>query len=180
MSTDDQSPDGDASPGRRSRRRKTSPEPTPNQRALSLLVRREHSRKELTRKLCVKGVPRSEAKAAVAYMTEAGWQSDERFAENLVRSRAAQGQGPLRIRAEMSSHGLDETIIGAALACCEEDWSRLAFNLVQRRFGPGLAEDRELQRKAAGFLLRRGFSMEQMRRATQSSEFDEFFEEGFL
>ena len=40
-------------------------EPTPTQRALGLLVRREHSRKELTRKLAARGVDPDAAMAAV-------------------------------------------------------------------------------------------------------------------
>lgn len=109
-------------------------------------------------------------------MAEAGWQSNERFAEQLVRSRAAQGHGPLRIRAELASHGLESDAIRAALDGFDEDWNRIAFDLVQRRFGTDLHRDRERQRKAGEFLIRRGFGIDQMRRATRSSEFDEHFE----
>ncbi|MGY0503866.1 regulatory protein RecX [Luteimonas sp. e5] len=166
-------PGDDASP---SRRRRTRPPPTPGQRALGLLVRREHSRKELQLKLEARGVTADEARSAVEQMAEAGWQSNQRFAESLLRSRAAQGHGPIRIRAELATHGVDEAHVEAAFAAFEEDWNRLAFDLVQRRFGSGLHLDRTRQRKAAEFLLRRGFSTEQMRRATRSSEFDEYFD----
>lgn len=169
-------PPGDDAGSGRPRRRRATPEQTPGQRALALLVRREHSRKELTRKLRAKGVEREEAKAAVERMAEAGWQSNERFAEQLVRSRAAQGHGPLRIRAELASHGLESDAIRAALDGFDEDWNRIAFDLVQRRFGTDLHRDRERQRKAGEFLIRRGFGIDQMRRATRSSEFDEHFE----
>ena len=46
----------------------------PMQRALNLLVRREHSRKELTRKLTSRGIE-DEAAQAVAKLTEAGWRT---------------------------------------------------------------------------------------------------------
>src|SRR6478735_6519133 len=49
--------------------RRPRPEPTPAQRALGLLVRREHSRKELTRKLTARGVEQEAAVAAVDKMT---------------------------------------------------------------------------------------------------------------
>lgn len=171
-----QPPDDDAGTGHRRRRRAPPVELTPAQRALSLLVRREHSRKELTRKLQTKGVAKEDASTAVKQMAEAGWQSNERFAESLVRSRASQGHGPLRIRAELAMHGLDAEAVRSAIEGYEENWSQLAFELIQRRFGTDLGEDRERRRKAGEFLLRRGFSMEQMRRATQSSEFDDCFE----
>ncbi|MBE2210764.1 MAG: regulatory protein RecX [Xanthomonadaceae bacterium] len=168
-------PGDDAGTGRPRRRRGTT-ELTPAQRALGLLVRREHSSKELTRKLRAKGVSRDDAKVTVARMTEAGWQSNERFAESLVRSRASQGHGPIRIRAELATHGLGDDAIRAALESVEEDWSRLAHGLVRRRFGEALHEDRALQRKAGEFLIRRGFSIDQMRRATGSSPFDDDFD----
>jgi regulatory protein len=62
--------------------------PTATQRALGLLVRREHSRKELGRKLAARGVEADEARAAIDKLAEAGWQDDARFAELLVRTRA--------------------------------------------------------------------------------------------
>lgn len=166
---------GDAGTGR-PRRRRVAPELTPVQHALSLLVRREHSQKELARKLQAKGISHDDAQAAVARMSEAGWQSNQRFAENLVRSRAAQGHGPIRIRAELATHGLDAEDIAAALASLEDDWTRHARELTQRRFGDNLHEDHALQRKAGDFLIRRGFTLDQMRRATGGSAFDDDFE----
>ena len=135
-------------------------ETTPAQRALALLVRREHSRPELTRKLLARGIPLEEADAAVAKMREGGWQDDVRFACSLARSRAVGGQGPLRIRAELASHGLDNAVITAAFDALaeagEDDWQGRARELARRRFGPEL-ELLPVRRKAADFLLRRGF-----------------------
>ena len=169
-----QPPGDDAGTGR-PRRRRATPELTPGQRALAVLVRREHSRKELTRKLQTRGVTREDAQAAVERMAEAGWQSNERFAENLVRSRIAQGHGPLRIRAELATHGLDGEAIRAAMKGEGHDWARLAHELAQRRFGPALGEDRALQRKAGELLIRRGFTVEQMRRAINGDPFEDDF-----
>src|SRR5688572_13007666 len=67
---------------------------SPTQRALGFLVRREHSRKELTRKLTSRGLDATEAAAAVERLAGEGWQDDARFAESLVRSRAGNGYGP--------------------------------------------------------------------------------------
>jgi regulatory protein len=145
-------------------------ESTPAQRALALLVRREHSRPELTRKLLARGIEPAEASAAVAKMTAAGWQDDIRFACSLARSRAAGGNGPLRIRAELASHGLDESVVAAAFAALaeagEDDWQARARELVRRRFGPDLGL-LPVQRKAADFLLRRGFDGDCVRRAVR-------------
>jgi regulatory protein len=172
--TDEHSWDG-ASPGpavsepdgRPARRRR---EATPAQRALGLLVRREHSQRELQRKLVARGVEKDEAATAVAKLRDAGWQDDVRFACSLARSRATSGYGPLRIRAELGTHALAAEAVTAAFAALaeagEDDWQALAADLVRRRFG-SVAGDPARARKAADFLLRRGFDGESVRAAVR-------------
>jgi regulatory protein len=147
------------------------PEPTPAQRALALLVRREHSRPELARKLRARGVPADEARSAVARMTEAGWQDDLRFACSLASSRVAGGQGPVRIRAELASHGIADHVVEEAFASLaaagEDDWLARARDLVRRRFGNELVT-LQARRKAADFLLRRGFDGDVVRAVTRA------------
>lgn len=156
--------DGDeASSSARNRRRR--PEPSPTQRALGLLTRREHSRKELARKLTGRGVETADAHAAIDKLTAAGWQDDTRFARSLVRSRAAAGYGPGWIRAELGTHGLDAAAVSAALATFEDDWADVARDLARRRFGEAGTRDIAQQRKVADLLLRRGFAMEHVRAA---------------
>lgn len=149
------------------RRKRRIKEQTPVQRALGLLVRREHSRRELTRKLAARGIEADEASAAVARLTEAGWQDDGRFAETLVRNRVGSGYGPLHIRAELGQHGIDSEGIQQALASLEVDWDELARQLVCRRFGEAGPEDLAARRKAADLLARRGFDGGSIRAATR-------------
>lgn len=158
-------------PSRRDRRRGAS-EQTATQRALGLLTRREHSRKELTRKLTSRGLDRDEVVAAVDRLTDAGWQNDTRFADSLVRSRAGNGYGPLHIRAELSLHGLDSEAVAQALDRYEGDWLDNARDLVRRRFGEGHHRDLALRRKAADLLMRRGFDGETARNANRSGPED--------
>ncbi|MBN7136276.1 recombination regulator RecX [Lysobacter enzymogenes] len=160
----DQSTSG---PSRRERRR-ASREQSPTQRALGLLVRREHSRKELTRKLTSRGFDREQVVDAVDRLAEAGWQNDERFAETLVRSRANNGYGPIHIRAELGTHGLDGEAVAAAMAAFEGDWLENARDLLRRRFGEDYGDDPARRRKAADLLMRRGFEMETVRIASRS------------
>lgn len=159
MHDDTQSP-----PSARKRRR---PEQTPLQRALGLLVRREHSRRELGRKLVARGIEPEQAQAAVERLASEGWQDDERFAESLVRGRANGGYGPLHIRAELGTHGLDSESIAAAMDSYEGDYLENARSLVQRRFGENGPQDLPQRRKAADLLARRGFDGDTIRRATR-------------
>ncbi|MDY0021059.1 regulatory protein RecX [Arenimonas caeni] len=127
------------------------------QRALGLLVRREHSRRDLARKLAQRGVEPAEAEAAVERLAGQGYQDDQRFAESFARDRTSAGYGPVRIRVELAGHGLPEDAIQAALAACEADWPALARRQVERRWRPAELADPARRRKAVEFLLRRGF-----------------------
>jgi regulatory protein len=140
----------------RGRRQPAGDLPSAYQQALGLLVRRERSRAELGRKLKERGVDGDEAEAALETLARQDFQNDERFAGALARTRAASGYGPVRIRAELSTHGLDRATIAAALDTCEVDWDAIATDAVRRRFGPRLA-DPAVRRKAVDLLLRRGF-----------------------
>lgn len=162
--------DINALPGSRKRKQR---ELTPTQRALALLVRREHSRKELARKLAERGIESEAASVAIESLTGDGWQSDARFAEMLVRTRAAHGQGPVRIRAELGTHGLDRDTIDIAMEAFDGDWRQAAQDLARRRFGLDLASaDPAQRRKAADFLYRRGFDGDTVRSALRSDSED--------
>lgn len=152
----------------RGSRRRGAREQTATQRALGLLTRREHSRKELTRKLTSRGLDREEAVAAVDQLADAGWQNDARFAESMIRSRAGNGYGPVHIRAELAMHGLDSQIVAEALQNYEGDWLDNARELARRRYGEGYFLDPALRRKAADLLIRRGFDSETVRNASRS------------
>lgn len=162
--------DPSAAPAGRRRR----PEPSPEQRALGLLVRREHSRRELTRKLAARGIAPEQAEAAVERMSAEGWQSETRFAEQLVRARANAGYGPLHIRAELGTHGLDREAIAAAMDAYDGDWDDNARVLVLRRYG-GRLDDPAIRRKAGDLLARRGFAAEQIRSAARHDPDDDGF-----
>lgn len=158
---------GDAIDDAGTRGRCKAADASATQRALGLLTRREHSRKELTRKLVSRGLDVAEVEAAVAKLARDGWQDDARFAESLVRARIAGGYGPLRIRAELATHGLDHDSIVRALEHFHGDWAETAADLVRRRYGPVAALDLNQRRKAADFLTRRGFDAGSVRAATR-------------
>ncbi|RAO75252.1 regulatory protein RecX [Dyella jiangningensis] len=142
--------------------------PSAYNKALGLLARREHSRRELKLKLRQKGYESEEAGAALDRLGEQHYQDDDRFAEMLVRSRAAQGYGPMRLRAELKSHGLSDARIRAVLDDAEVDWDANALAQLRRRFGTGSAPDREERARRAQFLLRRGFPAATVRSVTHA------------
>lgn len=130
------------------------------QRALGLLVRREHSRRDLARKLEQRGIEPAEASAAVEKLAGQGYQDDSRFAACFARDRANSGYGPVRIRVELAGHGLGEDAIALALDACETDWAAQARRQVERRWTAEVLADPSRRRKAVEFLLRRGFDQD--------------------
>lgn len=161
----------DEDPGLPRKRRAKRIEQTPLQRALGLLVRREHSRRELTRKLTARGIEPEQAQAAVDRLSEEGWQDEARFAHGLVRSRAAAGYGPLHIRAELGTHRLPSELVAEAMDAYDGSWEDNARDLVRRRIGSDLS-DLARRRKAADLLARRGFAGEMIGRVTRGGAQD--------
>ena len=129
----------------------------PYQKALALLVRREHSRHELGRKLADRGAEPAQSEDALDRLVEIGFQDDGRFARALARTRAFAGYGPQRIRAELGTHALSAEQIAVALDACETDWPAAARELVSRRYPGSRLSDPRQRGKAIEFLLRRGF-----------------------
>ena len=127
-------------------------------KALGLLVRREHSRKELQQKLDRVGYAYDEVDEALRSLGELCYQDDRRFAEMLIRSRISRGYGPERIRLELKRHGINDAACRALLHAADVDWQQLALDELQRRYGASSADDPHEREKRVQFLLRRGFS----------------------
>jgi regulatory protein len=128
-------------------------------RALRWLARREHSAAELKRKLAHRGVAEHAAAEAVESLSRSGWQSDARYVESFVRMRVGQAYGPLRIRAELETAGVAQTLIDSALAGI--DWKALASAAHAKRFG-GAPQSAAQWQKQYRYLASRGFEPEQI------------------
>ncbi|HET8730381.1 MAG TPA: regulatory protein RecX [Moraxellaceae bacterium] len=122
-----------------------------------MLSRREHSRVELERKLSESGGTSSDVHAILDELSERRLQSDERFAEVFVRSRAEKGYGPRSIAVDLRTRGLDPEQVSAALAASGYDWSQRAVEVRQGRFGRTLPSDPREKARQLRFLQYRGF-----------------------
>ena len=137
-------------------------------KALGLLARREHSRRELKTKLRQDGYEGEETIAAIDKLGEQHYQDDDRFGEVLLRSRITQGYGPMRLRMELKTHGLSDARIRELLDTAEVDWDASAATQLRRRYGKaGVADPAERTRRAQ-FLLRRGFAAATVRNVTHA------------
>jgi len=115
----------------------------------------------LQHKLAQRGIEQERAAEVVGELARSGWQSDSRYVQSMVRSRIAQGCGPLRIEAELEGSGVAEPLIRQILAEVAADWKALAVEVHARKFGQPPQTAAEWQ-KQFRHLAGRGFEMEQI------------------
>jgi len=126
--------------------------------ALNSLTRREHSVWELKNKLKQKGYSDLDAANAVEECQRLGYQSDDRFAELLCRSRIMQGYGPVRIKQELAAKGINAEMIEHVLDHeAEESWLERAFTVANKKCQAWASLSWDEQQKLKRFLLYRGF-----------------------
>ena len=133
-------------------------------RALKILERRDVSRKMLLDKLTEKGVADADAEEVADWLCGLGVVNDERFAGLIVRHYAARGYGERRIREELYRRGIDRELWDAALEELTSSDERLDRLLGAKLRGDASPEN--LQR-TQNYLLRRGYSWEDVREATE-------------
>ena len=142
-------------------------EPACTRAALELLARREHSRRELTRKLVARGFPDEVVAPVLERLERTGALADARFTDSFVRSRIAKGQGPQRIRAELAQRGIADGEAEGVLRAADVDWLVTIRAVRAKRFGPELPRDYTERARQARFLQYRGFDSAQIRAALE-------------
>lgn len=139
-------------------------------RAMDLLARREHGVEELARKLKQKGLPVELVEEAVGQLESDGLVSDVRYCEGVIRSRAGRGQGPLKIRHELRSHGTPDDIIEQAFDTIDPDWEDVLSRVYQKKYAGMPAGTPSERAKKVRFLSSRGFSQEMIHHFLQRLE----------
>jgi regulatory protein len=91
---------------------------------LKALSRRELSHAELVARLERSGIDSEDAELASSQLAQAGYQSDERAAEERVRVLAARLHGDLAIRVDLRRRGISEVDVDAALEGIDSELDR--------------------------------------------------------
>jgi regulatory protein len=128
-------------------------------RALRFLVRREHSRAELARKLAPHAESAQAVEVVLDLLLSKKQQSDERFAAERARTLSRK-YGAAKIRQDLKDRGISEEIadrVSSSLNDLEK-----AREVLQRKYREP-ATTREEHAKRARFLQSRGFSYEVIR-----------------
>jgi regulatory protein len=141
---------------------------------MDLLARREHSAQELRIKLISRDFDADEIDLAIERLIDEGLLSDARFAEAFVASRVRKGQGPIRIRGDLEQRGVAGELIEAVLERADADWFVIAREVPQRKYGATSPREYRERARQSRFLQYRGFNGEQISRAFDSNDEDEY------
>jgi regulatory protein len=135
-------------------------------RALRHLVRREHSRAELARKLASHAESLEAVETVLDLLLSRKQLSDERFAEERVRSLSRK-YGAAKIRQDLKSKGVADEIVQRTAS--PEDETERARAILARKYRLP-ATTREERARRARFLQGRGFSGDVIRRLVLRSD----------
>lgn len=136
-------------------------------RATRILAMRDHSEQELRKKLTAT-FPGQHAsppdpdmvEKVIQDCVEQHWLDEDRFARQLIASRARKGYGPRRISQELQQKGVNRDTCHAAMVECETDWLQVAREQAIKKYGDPLPSTFAEKAKIQRFLLYRGFHME--------------------
>jgi regulatory protein len=142
-------------------------------RALLLLAHRARSRAELARRLTRLGLAAAAIDVALQRLARLGYLDDAAFARQLARGRLfANGQSRSRIRSELLRKGVDrQTADGAieeALAGEDVDEDSIIERVASKKARSLAKLDAPTRRRRLyGFLARRGFDADEIRRVLE-------------
>lgn len=143
-------------------------------KAMRYVARRARTVAEVRRKLREKDHPEPAIDAAVARLKELGYLDDADYAREYVASRFhSKGYGPLRLRQELKRRGVDRHQIEDAMTLLDDEAVLEAARKHAHKRWPRLSgedDPRRRRQKLAGYLRRRGFSYELIRRVTDELE----------
>lgn len=133
-------------------------------RAMNLLQKKSFAEGELVRKLSDGGYPEEVVDKAMEYVKSFGYIDDVRYASDYIRYHSSQGRGKNRIRMDLRAKGIsdesfekawDENTELGLIPGADEEIAKL---LEKKHFDPDM--ERADKDKIAAFIMRRGFSAE--------------------
>jgi len=130
-------------------------------KALDLLSRREHSRKELFLKLINRFESQEEINLTLDKLEGKNLLSDSRFTEEYVQARRKKGFGPIKISAELEKRGVYEMLISKEIDKFD-DWEKIAELSFKKKFPDGVSKDFRKLQKQKNFLSNKGFTFYQI------------------
>ncbi len=129
--------------------------------AMDLLARREHSQAELINKLKRRFQESIVIEEVAEQLQAENLQSDQRYAETLVRYYGDSGKGPNYIRRELVRQGVCEVIISEYLQDQDEHWLERIEQVSKKKYHLPPVDFQE-RAKRFRFFQSRGYTSEQI------------------
>jgi len=139
-------------------------------RALQLLSRREHSRRELQAKLAKHEEEPGQLQRALDELAAGGFIDEQRAADSIVHRKGARF-GAARVKQELLAKGIEAELVAAAVAQLRSTELDRALDVWRRKFRAP-PQDAGERAKQARFLAARGFSGDVIARVLRSREGD--------
>ena len=130
-------------------------------KALDLLSRREHSKKEIKEKLLLRFDSSELIQSVLDKLESNNLINELRFAEAYTRSRKRKGFGPRKILYELSSKGVSESVSNQVILD-EGNWDKVAKAAFTKKFKDGPSEEIKQKSKQKNFLQNRGFGFKEI------------------
>lgn len=127
-------------------------------RALRYLARREHTQRELERKLAPHAESAEQLQALMQTLVDKDLLSEQRAVESWVRAKAPR-MGQVRLMHELRQKGADESLIREQIGHLQESEIDRAWQVWCKRFGE-VAQTPQDHAKQVRFLTARGFGRE--------------------
>ena len=142
-------------------------------RALHLLNAAPRTEAELKRKLEEGLYPKEITEQAIAYVKSFGYINDYRYALNFIECRQEK-KSRREIQALLAQKGLDPETAACAMeeAYAEKGDQEAIRKILERKHFTEIMEDPERLQKVFGYLARKGFRYEDIRRVVQNYEDD--------
>jgi regulatory protein len=139
--------------------------------ALALLAARAYTERGMRRKLAQRSYPADECEAALERLVSSGLVDDRRYAIEFARQRLLYGSSsPRRVEQQLAARGIARDVSRAAIAevSADEplDTEKTLLRLIRKKLASMGDLDREVKRRRVfAFLARRGFDLDDIKRA---------------
>lgn len=127
------------------------------------LAFRNHSSVELSRKLTAQGFEQEAIASLIAEFTALGLIDDGKFTLDYIAIKSSRGYGPLKIKQELLSRGIEQDLIAAKLNIADNDfWYEIGNKVWQKKFKCHKPQSSAEKMRQLRFLQSRGFTYEQI------------------
>lgn len=132
--------------------------------AIDLLSYQDRTEKQLYDKLKTKEYSEAEIEDAFTKLREYGYLNDARYASN-YRETQTRCKGARRIKLELLQKGISSEVVKDAFASNEYDEISSIVHIMEQRYADIDIRDDKQQKRMYSFLLRRGFSYDDIKAA---------------